>query len=113
MMARHTPPVSVRRSAASANFRPSPVLVSSANKALRKKIENMKFNLSSLESLLNSCDAGLITGEGFLSEASLVLAVIAGSAGSAQRLVRDEILHVSTLSDAIAGEFVEVPSDEE
>lgn len=113
MMARHTPAVSVRRSAAIAKSRPSPVLVSSASKALRKKIESMKRNLAALESLLNSCDAGLITGEGFLSDASLALTVIASSAGSAKRLVRAESLHVATLDDVIVGEFVEVSSDEE
>lgn len=112
-MARHTPAVSVRRSAAIAKSRPSPVLVSSASKALRKKIESMKGNLAALESLLNSCDAGLITGEGFLSDASLALTVIASSAGSAKRLVRAESLHVATLDDVIVGEFVEVTSDEE
>ena len=113
MMARHTPAVSVRRSAAIANSRPSPVLVSSASKALRKKIESMKGNLAALESMLDSCDAGLITGEGFLSEASLALTIIASSAGSAKRLVKAESLHVATLDDVIVGEFVEVPSDEE
>ena len=38
MMARHATAVSVRRSAAIAKSRPSPVLVSSANKALRKDV---------------------------------------------------------------------------
>lgn len=113
MMASHTPSVSVRRSAVIAKSRPSPVLVSSASKALRKKIESMKGNLAALESLLNSCDAGIITGEGFLSDASLALTVIASSAGSAKRFVRAESLHVATLDDVIVGEFVEVTSDEE
>lgn len=114
MMARHTPAKSAPLSPyAAAKLRRSPTLISSVSKELHEKIENMKGNLAALESLLNSCDAGLITGEGFLSEASLALTVIASSAGSAKRLVKAESLHVATLDDVIVGEFVEVPSNEE
>jgi len=114
MMARYTPPATSPLSPyAAAKLRRSPTLISSASKELRETVENMRGNLAALESLLNSCDAGLITGEGFLSDASLALTVIASSAGSAKRLVRAESLHVATLDDVIVGEFVEVPSDEE
>lgn len=114
MMARYTPPRTAPFSPyAAAKLRRSPTLISSASKELREKVENMRGNLAALESLLDSCDAGLITGEGFLSEASLALTVIASCAGSAKRLVRAESLHVATLDDVIVGEFVEVPSNEE
>ncbi len=114
MMARYTPPATAKLSPfAAAKLRRSPTLISSASKELREKVESMKGNLAALESLLNNCDSGLIIGEGFLSDASLALTVIASSAGSAKRLVRAESLHVATIDDVIDGEFVEVPSNEE